>query len=285
MDELFELLKPGLFYIAGSPSYGRQDLGYSPGGAMDSFSYQAGNIALANPEGTPSLEIIAPPLIRFTCDTWIVITGASYSECILSGKTRKSVRHGCVILAKKGDILDFKDKSFGFRTYLSFRKAEHGPDLSGRRLPPFKDMAHWQHKDHTIRVLRGPEYDLLACPEHFLNYAWRISPALSAMGMRLDSIYQDLALNSQVNMISEAVSTGCVQLSPSGPIILLRGRQTVGGYPRIFNVISADIDMLAQYCPFQTLHFVEVSMDTALEALRTHQGDLAAIRKFFSRPK
>ena len=65
-------------------------------------------------------------------------------------------------------------------------------------------------------------------------------------------------------MISEAVADGTIQLTPKGPIVLLKHRQTVGGYPRVFNVISADIDLLGQYAPNQILRFSKVSLDHAL---------------------
>jgi allophanate hydrolase subunit 2 len=82
-------------------------------------------------------------------------------------------------------------------------------------------------------------------------------------------------------MVSAPVNDGTVQLTPSGPIILLRQRQTVGGYPRVLNVISADVDLLGQYAPFQFLYFRLVSLKEAQHAARTKKEDLERLRKRF----
>ena len=57
------------------------------------------------------------------------------------------------------------------------------------------------------------------------------------------SLEDGVALDTQkIEMISKHVTDGTIQLAPSGPIVLLRHRQTVGGYPRIANVIEAYIN-------------------------------------------
>ncbi|MDE5014647.1 hydrolase, partial [Francisella tularensis subsp. holarctica] len=51
---------------------------------------------------------------------------------------------------------------------------------------------------------------------------------------------------------------------PSGPIVLLRHRQTVGGDPCIANVIEADISKLSQYTPGSKIRFKLVSLEEAI---------------------
>jgi allophanate hydrolase subunit 2 len=80
-------------------------------------------------------------------------------------------------------------------------------------------------------------------------------------------------------MISAPVNDGTIQLAPSGPIVLLRNRQTVGGYPRILNTISADLDLLAQYGPLQSLRFRLVTMEEAWVIARTKKVDLDRLRR------
>ena len=75
------------------------------------------------------------------------------------------------------------------------------------------------------------------------------------MGLGLTKWGEQLKLKNNHNMISSPVADGTVQMSPSGPIILLRDRQTIGGYPRIFNVISVDINRLAQLGPRDFIKF------------------------------
>ena len=101
------------------------------------------------------------------------------------------------------------------------------------------------------------------------------------MGMHLERPEVELELTNQVEMISEAVADGTVQLTPQGPLVLLRHRQTIGGYPRIFNVISADVDMLAQYGPQSLIQFQKVTMTKANNALRQQQKDLKDLKARF----
>jgi antagonist of KipI len=65
-------------------------------------------------------------------------------------------------------------------------------------------------------------------------------------------------------MISEGVSLGAVQIPASGlPIILFVEQQTTGGYPKIANVISADMSSLGQLRPRDEIRFELVDMETA----------------------
>ena len=51
-------------------------------------------------------------------------------------------------------------------------------------------------------------------------------------------------------MISEGVALGAIQIPESGqPIILFVEQQTTGGYPKIANVISADLPSVGQLRP------------------------------------
>jgi len=40
------------------------------------------------------------------------------------------------------------------------------------------------------------------------------------------------------------------------PIVLMRDAQTIGGYPRIANVVESDMDRLAQLKPQEKIRFV-----------------------------
>ena len=138
-------------------------------------------------------------------------------------------------------------------------------------------MASWPDSQGKIRVVEGPEYDLLENPEVFFSQRFRVGQNSSAMGLRLEPLEETLRLLSKTNMISQPVSDGTVQLTPDGPVILLRRRQTIGGYPRIFNVITADLDTLAQIGPMETLGFRKVNLDEALAVLEKRRDDLRRI--------
>lgn len=79
-------------------------------------------------------------------------------------------------------------------------------------------------------------------------------------------------------MISEGVSLGAVQVPASGlPIILFVEQQTTGGYPKIANVISADVSSLGQVRPRDEIRFERVKMETA-RALLLEREKLLALK-------
>jgi allophanate hydrolase subunit 2 len=263
------------------PAFGNQDLGVSPSGAMDLFSYATGNILLGNDANDPALEIIVPPVIRFTEDAWFVVTGAGWSRLTVEGSNNADLHHAEVYRASAGDTLIFGEKRYGFRSYLCYKAVGetkgNGPE--GRRRGDFRSVASWPDEEGRIRVVEGPEYPWLKNSDDFFTKSFRIGKDSNAMGLRLEAAETPLVLSMEREMISQAVSDGTVQLTQSGPVILLRDRQTLGGYPRIFNVISADLDILAQVGPFERIRFRKVTFDQALDALRRRQDDLDRIKK------
>ena len=52
-----------------------------------------------------------------------------------------------------------------------------------------------------------------------------------------------------------------------------------GGYTKIANVISADLDRLAQVMPGQSLRFKAVTLEEAHQALREENAKLERIRR------
>jgi antagonist of KipI len=78
-------------------------------------------------------------------------------------------------------------------------------------------------------------------------------------------------------MITEGVSLGAIQVTPSGqPIILFVEQQTTGGYPKIANVISADMRSLGQLRPRDEVRFEGIEMDEALALLREQEELLSS---------
>ena len=69
-------------------------------------------------------------------------------------------------------------------------------------------------------------------------------------------------------MISEGVALGAVQITARGlPIILFVEHQTTGGYPKIANVISADLRSLGQLRPRDEVRFERVKLEMARKLL------------------
>ena len=82
------------------------------------------------------------------------------------------------------------------------------------------------------------------------------------MGMRIKG--QNLENEVSTNIKSEGLVKGGVQVTSDGnPIIMLADHGTIGGYPKIVNVISADLDKLVQMTPGSILKFKQVTLDEA----------------------
>jgi antagonist of KipI len=78
-------------------------------------------------------------------------------------------------------------------------------------------------------------------------------------------------------MITEGVSLGAVQVPAGGsPIILFVEQQTTGGYPKIANVIAADLHRVGQLRPRDEIRFDQVTFDTARSLLMEQEKLLAS---------
>ncbi|BCG58842.1 biotin-dependent carboxyltransferase family protein [Paenibacillus sp. URB8-2] len=116
----------------------------------------------------------------------------------------------------------------------------------------------------AIRVIRGRQWDdfTLRSRQAFLQSSFHVTPQSDRMGYRLSG--PSLELESPREYLSEAVALGTVQIPADGqPIVLMADRQTLGGYPKIAQVISADLPVMAQAAPGGHIAFREVSPEEA----------------------
>ncbi|MUG65679.1 5-oxoprolinase/urea amidolyase family protein [Paenibacillus campinasensis] len=118
--------------------------------------------------------------------------------------------------------------------------------------------------DAVIRVTRGSQFEYFApgSRQQFYEKSFQVSTQSDRMGYRLTG--PELTLAEPLEMISEAVIPGTVQVPPDGnPIILMADRQTAGGYPRIAQVAVVDIPVVAQIKPGRRLRFREITVNEA----------------------
>lgn len=117
----------------------------------------------------------------------------------------------------------------------------------------------------VIRAVDGVHLELFNSESRasFLRERWRVAPESNRMGYRLSG--SPLALAAPREIVSQPVCFGTVQVPAGGqPIVLMADRQTTGGYPRIAEVIAADIASLAQLAPGRaSLRFERVTLDAA----------------------
>jgi antagonist of KipI len=116
-------------------------------------------------------------------------------------------------------------------------------------------------------VLLGPHDDRFPpeAIEQLLSTAYTVAPDSDRMGYRLAG--PRLARREPADLVSGGMSLGGIQVPGDGqPIILLSDHQTTGGYPLLATVIQADLPLVAQLAPGQSLRFQAVSLEAARAA-------------------
>ncbi|QUW21373.1 biotin-dependent carboxyltransferase [Sporosarcina sp. Marseille-Q4063] len=133
----------------------------------------------------------------------------------------------------------------------------------------------------TIRVLEGTEFNRFDKPSQQLLFTetFTITKQADRMGYRLEGT-TPLTLIEEFELLSEGVTYGTIQVPTNGqPIILMADRQTTGGYPKIGQVISADLSNLAQLQPTATMQFKKVSLEQAQTELIKNEQLIKDIKR------
>jgi antagonist of KipI len=135
---------------------------------------------------------------------------------------------------------------------------------------------------NVLRFTAGPQADWF--PESSLRAlgegSYRVGEQSDRMGLRLEGAPVPQIPRRQ--MITEGVSLGAIQVPPSGlPIILFVDQQTTGGYPKIGNVIAADLRRVGQLRPRDEIRFEQVTLETARSLLIEQAKALGSSELFF----
>jgi len=100
------------------------------------------------------------------------------------------------------------------------------------------------------------------------------------MGARLEGKALSHKTEFGSDLISEGVVPGSIQVPGNRqPIILLNDGQTVGGYPKIATVVSADLHRVANALPGTQLHFEAVTAEEACLLARSSKEKTQRIIK------
>ena len=323
MSAGLKVLAPGLHTTVqdlGRPGY--QAIGVPVSGALDGISLRLANALAGNPPGTPTLEVlISGPAFEVTADTArVALAGTGSSLAIGAEKARigtgqsVTLPHGeivevvvdresaCCYLAVEGGInvppvlgsaSTYVRAALGGLGGRALRRGDFVP-LAAARATERAELRLASPMpatgDQPIRVVLGPqqEYFTDAAIVALLDAEFRISPSADRMGMRLDGPL--LELRRGWDIVSDAIVTGSIQVPGAGqPILLLADHQTTGGYPKIATVISADLPVVGQRRPGDTLRFIAIGVEGAEELCRAEERRLAdlvnALESVTQRPR
>ena len=306
-NNFFEVLRPGInttFQDIGR--FGMQHLGVPPSGCMDHKSFLIANALVSNDEKEGVLEFAYQgPLLKLTKGkTKFAITGNVLFQIInsknetINGECNRSydLDEGDQI-----DILATRQSAYGYlsveggfdvepfcNSVSTLVRANIGPN-EGKKINiknkiPLKTNRKEQNnytakvsleKKDVIRVLKGPQFDYFSesSKKEFFSKEYKITNLTDRMGMRLEGKVLKNIVNT--NIRSEGITKGAIQVPADGqPIVLLTDHPTIGGYPKIANVISADYDLLIQKIPGTKISFKSVELKKAEKAFKLYCEDI-----------
>lgn len=275
---------------------------------MDTAAARIANILVDNDDNAPVIEMYFPaPQIGFESNASVALCGADFGA-ELDGHT---LSNWSTTKVGAGSVLSFPRKQQGNVAYVAIGG---GVDVvewlgssttnltagvggfEGRSLAEGDRVNYGKNKEiaditlgaslrprysrfPTIRIVAGSEFELLtaSADQDFFREGFALANECDRMGFRLAG--KPLHLLHDIQLVSSAVTFGTVQLLPNGQIIVLMAdHQTSGGYPKIGNVISADLPILAQCGPGDGISFQAVSLDDAQRAALEFERELNFLR-------
>ena len=312
MDNFFEVLRPGInTTYQDDGRFHMQHFGVAPSGCMDRESYIIANEIVKNHRTEGVLEFAYQgPLLKLTKGkTKFAISGNVIFQIIklnkdtINGKCNRSydLNEGDQV-----DILATKKSAYGYmaleggfdlkyfcKSVSTLDRAGIGPNqgkkikinekinIKRNRKEKKNFMTSLSNNERdTIRVLKGPQFDYFdkESQKDFFSKNYKISNLTDRMGMRLEgNIMKNIV---STNIRSEGITKGAIQVPADGqPIILLTDYPTIGGYPKIANVISADYNLLIQKIPGEKIFFKLIELHEGEQLYKEHLNNILKIIK------
>jgi antagonist of KipI len=295
---------------------GYREVGVSLAGALDVFALRVANLLVGNDESAAGLEITFGGLqLQFADERIVAWCGGDFdvqieSRLLPAGHaTRLQAREklkfgrpqiGCrswlaisggvdvpVVLESRSTDLRANFGGFGGRALrdgdvLQLGAPPRSPIPVTERVSTWSASKPWSQtavSTPVLRFVRGAAWELFSdvAIQRFTSEAFAVSTDSDRMGVRLDG--PELRRDNDVDLISEAVAPGTIQVPSSGrPILLLGDCQTIGGYPKIAHVITVDLGIAAQLRAGDHVRFSEVSLADAHGLLLERESELKRFR-------
>jgi biotin-dependent carboxylase-like uncharacterized protein len=297
---VFEVVVPG--FRAALQDAGRRGvaaIGVPGAGPADPVSFFLANRLVGNPDGASTLEVTAGVTrLRCLARCHVALVGGA-AELAVEGR---SAGHGRVVALETDQQLQIGPIPRGLRAYLAVAGGFLGPTafgsmatdqlsslgpgrlVAGQRLhagpwsPPLGDhVAEGAAPDVgpaaqvPLRVVAGPHPERFApdVMERLGAAAFVVDDRSNRVGLRLrPRTPPEAEWRSDADELdSQGMVTGAVQVPPGGdPIVLGPDHATLGGYPVVAVVITADHGLLGQCAPGAEVRFVPVDGAEAEEA-------------------
>ena len=311
----FKILRPGTHTtIQDDGRNGFYHLGITVSGAIDKKNFKLANIILNNNINEPSLEFaLQGPLLEFDgLKSSICITGEVNFDIIRNNKEIEEGYCYKIYNLNKGDKIDIKSTINSLYGYLAIKdgfdffniwkscsintKAKIGPNEgmkfdTNQIIPTKNDSAeikirqlrYKNERSTEIKVIKGTNFDYFSkeAQSNFFNKKFKITNMVDRMGIRLEGNKLENIVSS--NIKSEGLIKGVIQVPGDGnPIIMLADHGTIGGYPKIATVITADLDNLSQLKPNTEITFKEVSLEEAENLFMSYTKEINKYSKILN---
>lgn len=285
--------------------FGYLDAGMSPGGAADELALHEGAALLGQSPDLAALELASlGGIFEAPCDIRIALTGAPMLATVGGEPITWNTSH----IVHRGQRLSLGNATRGNYSYLhlgggiatepflgsrSTHLVSHigKPVAEGARLPIGNDPGgdtgltldvEDRFTGGTIRIIPSVQTDRFdaATLERLETTTFSRDARGNRMGARMAFDGAPFAAEGQLNILSEMVVPGDIQVTGDGtPFVLLGECQTTGGYPRIGTVIPPDIPLVAQARAGDPLHFRFITRPQALAAYRAYRALLDGLPK------
>ncbi len=280
------VINPGLWTTvqdAGRPGY--REWGVPPAGAFDRGAAALANALVGNGPECAVLELtLRGGTFEASASMGIALAGAPMEASI--GGDRAQPRPLVVPASttlRGGERLALGRTLEGARTYLAVRggiqaeprmgsRSSERPVRQGQILPTEQSTVRSRHLGESvwisptaqpIRIIEGPDGLLVADPAALVRDGFRVGSKSNRIGLRLESA--PIEVQSASDRLSAPLAPGAIQVAGGQFIILGVAGGTMGGYPHVAHIISADLDRVGQLRPGDQIRFERVSLATARE--------------------
>ena len=299
----FEVIRPGINTTF--QDLGRNNLyhiGIPFSGAMDNRNFILANSIAGNKENTPVIEFAYQgPLLKFKGEkiNFNITGNVSFNLIKKEGPIEGNCYQNYTL--EEGDQLDILSTNKSVYGYLAICGnfevqfqwnscstntkanvgANNGKKIEKDQLINILDihsenskrrLEYINTKIENIRVIKGTNFDYFSDKgkKNFFEKYFTVTKLSDRMGMRLEGDKIESAVNT--NIKSEGIIKGVIQVPADGnPIIMLSDHGTIGGYPKIGVVISADYDKLVQLPPGSKIKFQEIELPEAEMLFKLYQ--------------
>src|ERR1700704_5558371 len=240
--------------------------------SVDSFSLPPGRAAVIR--AGEELSIKQP---RRGCRAWLAISGGvDLPKVLESRSTDLRSNFGGLVgrPLRDGDAISLGENSSWAQRLLDSLRQDR---IASWSAPPA--WAGPAQALPVLRIARGADWDRFddSARQALLTETFIVSPDSDRMGARLAGPV--LQRNDHVDLVSEAVAPGTIQVPPNGnPILLLGDCQTIGGYPKIAHVLTIDLPIAAQLRAGDRVKFRETSLTDAHRLLHERECHLEQFR-------